>query len=281
MGFNLGDIIVDRVQYGYAETIETASKPSELLYTLTQLQDVSINITADSTDAVDNQGTLIKRFWKSKSGELSANNAMVNLNIIAAAAGEGSVTNADGDKLTMPKIITAKQNAEGTLEYTLCKPEHADQIVAETIKVNDFTNNGTSGKSYTKSAGTDGDATDSEFVYSNGKIKLPKVENGLFIIKYERKITKDQGARIINRGDKFPSTVKLTLKALVVDPCEVDTLRAAYIVIPSFQVSPELEISMTSDGQLPYNGVLQMSYCSEDKALYEIYYADDEENEED
>lgn len=277
MGFNLGDIIVDRVQYGYAETIETASKPSELLYTLTQLQDVSINITADSTDAVDNQGTLIKRFWKAKTGELSANNAMINLNIAAAAAGEGSVTSADGE-LTMPKIVTVHQNKEGTAEIELCKTEKAANIVAESIRVNDFSNNGTSGKAYAKGDGTD--ASESEFVYSDGKIKLPKVPGGTFIVKYERKIEKDKGARIINKGDKFPSTIRLTLKALVVDPCSVDTLRAAYIVIPSFQVSPELEISLTTDGQLPYNGVLQMNYCSAEKALYEIYYAEDDEEEE-
>lgn len=277
MGFNLGDIIVDRVQYGYAETIETASKPSELLYTLTQLQDVSINITADSTDAVDNQGTLIKRFWKAKTGELSANNAMINLNIAAAAAGEGSVTSADGE-LTMPKIVTVHQNKEGTAEIELCKTEKAANIVAESIRVNDFSNNGTSGKAYAKGDGTD--ASEAEFVYSDGKIKLPKVAGGTFIVKYERKIEKDKGARIINKGDKFPSTIRLTLKALVVDPCSVDTLRAAYIVIPSFQVSPELEISLTTDGQLPFNGVLQMDYCSAEKALYEIYYAEDDEEEE-
>ena len=279
MGFKLGDVIVDRVQYGYAESIETATKPSELLYTLTQLQDVSINITADSTDAVDNQGTLIKRFWRAKSGELSANNAMINFNIIAAAAGEGSIIIADGAEFTMPKIITVKQNKEGTLEYALCEQENASQIKAETIKVNDFTNNGTSGKGYAKGDGSDASAT--EFVYADGKIKLPKVPNGLFIIKYDRVVPKDRGVEIINRGDKFPSTVHLILKALVVDPCEVDVLRAAYIDIPSFQVSPELEISMTSDGQLPYNGVLQMSYCSDDKALYKIFYADDDDNAED
>ena len=105
--------------------------------------------------------------------------------------------------------------------------------------------------------------------------------NRTFIIKFERKVKVDAGVKIVNRGDKFPSTVKLTLKALVVDPCEVDTLRAAYIVIPSFQVSPELEISLTTDGQLQYSGQMQMDYCKDDKALYEIYYAEDDENKED
>ena len=268
MGFNLGDIIVDRVQYAFAEE----KKSGTPLYVLTQLQDVSVNITADSTDAVDNQGTLIKRFWKAKSGELTANNAMINLNIAAAAAGEGSVTSADGN-LYMPKIITASQNTEKNATVKL--GETAD-IDADSIKVSAFSTNGTKGTNYTK----DTAAKESAFSYSEGVVTLPTVENGNFIIKFERKVKADTGARIINRGDKFPSTVKLTLKALVVDPCEVDVLRAAYIVIPSFQVSPEIEISLTTDGQLQYSGSMQMDYCSAEKTLYEIYYAEDDEEDE-
>ena len=268
MGFNLGDIIVDRVQYAFAED-KTSGAP---LYVLTQLQDVYVNITADSTDAVDNQGTMIKRFWKAKSGELTANNAMINLNIAAAAAGEGSVVSADGT-LAMPKIITASQNA--AKDATVKLGESAD-IIDGTITVSAFSTNGTKGENYTKNT----QASENEFSYSEGTLTLPKVENATFIIKFERKVKNGEGAKIVNRGDKFPSTVKLTLKALVVDPCEVDVLRAAYIVIPSFQVSPELEISLTTDGQLQYSGSMQMDYCSTDKSLYEIYYADDDANKE-
>lgn len=265
MGFKLGDIIVDRVQYAFAESLK-----GDPLYVLTQLQDVSVNITADSTDAVDNQGTLIKRFWKAKSGELTANNAMINLNIAAAAAGEGSVVSSDGT-MFMPKIINATNNASKNATVKL--GETAD-IAEDSIKVSLFTN-GAKGDNFEKETA----ASPTKFAYSEGTVTLPEVE-GTFIIKYERKVKADAGVKIVNRGDKFPSTVKLTLKALVVDPCDVATLRAAYIVIPSFQVSPELEISLTTDGQLQYSGQMQMNYCSEEKALYEIYYADDDENEE-
>lgn len=85
------------------------------------------------------------------------------------------------------------------------------------------------------------------------------------------------GVKIVNEADKFPSTVKLTLKALAVDPCSPDVLRGVYIVIPSFQVSPEVEISLTTDGQLQYSGSMQMNYCSDTKALYEVYFADGDE----
>lgn len=267
MGFNLGDIVVDRVQYAFAEE----KKSGTPLYVLTQLQDVSVNITADSTDAVDNQGTLIKRFWKAKSGELTANNAMINLNIPAAAAGEGSVTVSDGT-LYMPKIITVAQNTEKNATVKLGETADIDET---SIKVSAFGANGTKGDNFAKNTA----ASETQFAYSEGTLTLPTVE-GTFIVKFERKVKADAGARITNRGDKFPSTVKLTLKALVVDPCEVDVLRAAYIVIPSFQVSPELEISLTTDGQLQYSGSMQMDYCKADKALYEIYYADDDEEKE-
>ena len=48
MAFMLDDIIIDRIQYGMAEDFN-----GNPLYTLTQLADATINITAESKDAVD------------------------------------------------------------------------------------------------------------------------------------------------------------------------------------------------------------------------------------
>ena len=67
MAFRLDDIIIDRLQYGVAMDFS-----DNLLYVLTQLSEASINISAESTDAVDNLGTLIKRFWRGKTGEFTA-----------------------------------------------------------------------------------------------------------------------------------------------------------------------------------------------------------------
>lgn len=45
--------------------------------------------------------------------------------------------------------------------------------------------------------------------------------------KYDRSV--GAGVSITNRADKFPQTVKLTLKALAVDPCHSDVLKGLYI----------------------------------------------------
>ena len=64
MAFRLGDLIVDRIIMGTAE-----DSNGNLLYTLTNLQDASIEITADSEDAVDGTGAIIKTFYRAKNGK--------------------------------------------------------------------------------------------------------------------------------------------------------------------------------------------------------------------
>ena len=48
MAFKLGDVIVDRLQFGYG-----ATSKGNPLYALTQLTNANIDITADSTDITD------------------------------------------------------------------------------------------------------------------------------------------------------------------------------------------------------------------------------------
>lgn len=258
MAFKLDDIIIDRVQYGYAEDFN-----GNPLYVLTQLADATINISAESKDAVDSTGTLIKRFWQGKSGEFTANNAMINLNVIGAASGEGkTVATAELPK-DMPKIIVAKKGDEVKLT----------NFVDGTVAVSALGTNGAMGTVYKKAVSA---STSAFAITEEGVVTLPTDPDVTqFIIKYDRKVT--SGVAITNKADKFPSTVRLTLKALAVDPCSADTLRACYIVLPSFQVSPEVEISLTTDAQQAYSGSLQVDYCSTDKALYHIYMAEEDE----
>ena len=259
MAFKLDDIIIDRIQYGVAETFD-----GELLYTLTQLADATIDITAESKDAVDATGTLIKRFYQGKAGEFTANNAMLNLNILGAASGEGKLTASETAAIAMPKIITVKAGETVTLT----------NFVEGTIVVNALSTNGAMGKAYTQS--TSASTTAFGFAEDTGVLTPPTdTEETQYIVKYTRNV--ESGVAIKNKADKFPGTVKLTLKALAVDPCSADTLRAVYIVMPSFQVSPEVSLNLTTDAQMEYKGTLQVNYCSADKELYSIYFAEEDE----
>lgn len=53
MAFKLGDLVIDRIVNGVAE-----NSAGKLLFLLTNLQEASIEVTADSVDAVDGTGTI-------------------------------------------------------------------------------------------------------------------------------------------------------------------------------------------------------------------------------
>lgn len=267
MAFKLDDIIIDRIQYGVAEDFE-----GNLLYVLTQLADATIDITAESKDAVDSTGTLIKRFYQGKSGEFTANNAMLNLNILAAASGSAKEEATDSATIEMPRVVAVKAGKTVTIG-------DKEELVEGSIKVYELTPSGSMGKEYKQ-----GTAGKDSFGVA-GKIITPptdKDEDGndipQYIVKYMRKVK--SGVAVRNKADKFPGTVKLTLKALCVDPCSADTLRACYIELPSFQVSPEVSLNLTTDAQMEYKGTLQVDYCSADKSLYNIYLCEEDDEDE-
>lgn len=258
MAFKLGDIVIDKLHMAMAESFDGTP-----LYVLTQLADATIDIAADSKDAVDKDGTLIKKFWQGKKGTLTANNAMINFNVIASASGSDAVIATESNKVPMPKLVTVKAGETVTLK----------DYVEGTVKVNALATNGSMGVAYTQAA----TASDTEFgLTSAGLLTPPTDANEVqYIVRYDRTVS--NGAVIKNKADEFPQTVRLLIKALAVDPCAADTLKACYIYIKSFQVSPEVSLALQTDAKLEYKGDLQVDYCSTDKTLYEIYWADDDE----
>ena len=247
---------------GYAESTDQTTP----LYALTQLSDATIETTAESKDATDAEGNLIKRFWQGKSGTFTATNAMLNLAILAAKSGNDAEMATANHIINMPKIVTVKASVT-TLDIT--------DAVADTILVNAFTNDGSLGKAYT--LGTTASAT--EFSVTSNTLTLPTDASNTekYVVKYIRRVS--DGVKIVNGAGAYPKTVRLTLKAVGVAPCEPDILKPLYIVLPSFQPSPETTINLTTDGQLDFNGDLQVAYCDEDKVLYQIFAAEDDVEE--
>ena len=232
MAFTIDGIVIDRIQYGIAEDFS-----GNILYTLTQLADAEIAITAESKEARDATGTLIKKFYTGKSGTFTANNAIIDFNILAEAAGTAKQIAAEGAAIVMPGVKTV---AVGTESIELAG------VVEGTVSVIGIAGNGTMVKSYTLGTG---------FQLADGTLTLPTDAEGVaeFVVKYDRNVT--SGMKVVNKADEFPRTIKLTLKALAVDVCNPDVVRSVLIELPSFQVSPEVNLSLTTDAQLQYSGV--------------------------
>lgn len=351
MSFRLGDIVVKDILYAMASNITTGDP----LYILTQLSEASIAITADSNDITDKDGNIVLRNFRSKSGEFSATNAFINMNVMAAAGATTDLA-AVGNALVAPKIIKVAKSATASV---------LQDVVAGSITVNQYFGDGNLGKSYelgvsasdTEFAVTtgsttvyafpdvtasyvvveeqtdlpaSGDASKKYIVKDTGKVYswdstldtpdyvedttitaevvdvLPTTgsENKLYVvtsdstvhgcivtvtpdgtttvtlptdpeadyyvIKYKRTFT--EGAIITNSANKFPDSVNMLLKVTYYDLCSKDELKAAYIEMPSFKVSPETTLSFNPESPtMDFNGTLEIDYCSDDKELYRIY----------
>lgn len=246
MAFKIDDIIVDRIQMAYME--ETNGTP---IGTLTQLSEATLEVTAESTDSVDKDGTLIKRFWRGKTGTFTATNAMLNLNVMAQMSGtKKAVASASNVFENVPGLAIVKIASGATAVLPGYVPNSA--------KVNYLYNNGTMGDTVPLDqyaiATADGVTTftaPAEKPTEDGE-RIKEIDR--VIVRYNRDAT--AGVAIHNSADKFPQTIRLILKVLIVDPCDASTLRAAIIDIPSFQPSPEVSITFSSEGTIDEEYVL-------------------------
>lgn len=274
MAFKLGDVIVDRLQFGYGA--KTNGTP---LYALTQLTQANIDITAESTDINDKDGNLVYRKYTGKKGEVTATNAFLNLAVVETISATDAEIATTDKGVVMPMIQIVK--AGDTLDIT--------GYVEGSIHVNALSTKGSMGKDEFKK-GSAASATEYAIKHTDASgdpdntpasdVLEPPTADGetQYIVKYKKTIK--SGAKITNSGKKFPKSHELFFKALVVDKCETDVLKAAIIHIPSFMPSPEFSLALQGgDSQtMDYKGSMMLNACSTDGELFSIYYIDEEDD---
>lgn len=259
--FRLGNFNIDEIIQGTAESFA-----GELLYSLDQLSSASIEISSESTDITDKNGNVVRTIYRSKTGTFTATNAFLHPQLMNAASGSDIEYASDTHVIVMPKIMLIKAGATITLD---------EGIDDSTIKVIGIFGNGANSEPLVK----DTTASEGKYAYDDTtrQITLPDGGDDMpvnYLVKFDR--DNEKGIKLTNTADKFPKTVTLTLYCSYVDPCD-DTLKACYVVLPSFQPSPETTINLSADEQeMDFNGSIQVDYCGGDKLLYAIYFPDED-----
>ena len=271
MAVQLGDIIIEKFQYGYGEAFDGTP-----LYILTQLQELNLEVTSDPIEVRDKDGNLVKKIYKSKDGSLSCQNAFINTNLIAASSGSNPVIATEGDAVVMPKMIVVEKGTEADL---------SDMVSGGVPTVCAMNPNGSMGKVFylagSKDAegntrGTQGQADADCFAVVEGKLVLPTADVEQFFVEYDRDVT--DGIKIQNSINEFPKSHVLKLKAVYFDPCAKDTLLPVYVVIHSFAPNVDVTIPLNTEAQIDFGGSMEVDYCSKDKVLYTLYFPNDIED---
>ena len=267
MAFILGNFSIDEIIEATAEDFD-----GNLLYSLDQLSQASIEISSEKTDFTDKNGNIVRSIYANKTGTFSAQNAFLHPQIINATTGARiSVASSSAPITRAPKIELL---AAGAAAYALDATADDNSIQVIGIYGNGANSNALTPAQAGGSASFDPDTLNGTYEYdtATNRITLPAAATGApinYLVKYDRSYT--AGIKITNSVKSFPDTVKLTLYCSYVDPCD-DSLKALYVVLPSFQASPETTLQLQRGEQtMDFNGNIQTAYCESGQTLYIIY----------
>jgi hypothetical protein len=272
MSFKLGDVIIDRLQFGYG-----AKKSGSPLYALTQLQEATIDISADSTDIKNKDGNLVYRKYSGKTAEVNATNAFINLAVIEAISGADAEIATDENTIRMPIIQTVSAGdklditgyVDGTVTVSAIYNGALD--TSKTYKVG-------SAASATEYAITKTEANEEEGIEASVVLTPPTDSDEVeYFVKYTKEVK--SGAKISISADKYPKAHELYFKALAVDPCDKENFKPVVIHIEEFIPSPEVSLALQGgDSQtMDYKGAILANTCSTKKTLVEVYFVDEDE----
>jgi hypothetical protein len=264
---NLSNFIVDRVISGVGYRSDDS-----VLFKMDQCQNTSITCGSESTDIVDNVGSPIMTLYRSKTCEISGENAILDFNLTAVQMGtEKNIASADATILVpAQEVFDVPAVADGeTATYAL---KHTP--VAAPAFLYALNNDSSLGDKYT--LGTTASAT--EFAVANGVVTLPTgvAANTQMFISYE--YNAESAVEIVNSAQNFPKSCKLVLRVLGYNPCNKDNKLGAYIIFPSFEMSPDFDLSLNVGEAQSWSGKASQDYCSKDKRLMSIVVVDEDDD---
>ncbi len=264
--FALGNFAVKEIIYAVAQDFS-----DNILYTLDQLKNASIEVSSDPTEIKDKDGNVVRTIYPSKTGKFNSSSALLSPALINSHSGSEMQSASAEKPIQMPKIAVVPAGASIKVNDL--------GLNGSTLKVIGLFNNGANGVQLKQ--GSTASANSNTYTYAADKnvatVVVPAAQEGApdkYLLKYERNVT--SGYALENKVTEFPDAQKFTLYAAIVDPCH-DAFRSAYIYIPSFQPDPSMNVNLNSDNQeVDFNGNINTDYCGSDKVLYYIYFPDED-----
>ena len=264
MAFDVNNFVVDHVLRG----VMTSSHDGTVLWSVNQITDPTLTISTESSTAVDALGSTIATFYRGKNAEFSATNSLFDLGLYAAqngtekqvAAQNAPIVATAFETLTVPSDGFAVQLAhtprETPAEIYLLK---GDGTLSDVL-------------TYSAAAGA------GKFTYDSATatITLPSTATAgsEYFIQYEYDAT--SAVAVTGNAVDFPVAGKFVMEVLGTDVCDQTTLIHAYIIFPNAKLSPDVEVSFTTDGNHPFTIVANQAYCDSQKTLFQIIIPEEE-----
>jgi hypothetical protein len=233
----------------------------DILYTIKDVSNFSISNSAETVDAVDGLGNVIDTYLRSKTAEMSGENAIFDLPLAATMAGT-KVSTGEVD-INFHDVLTV---AKGATEVTLSETpkQGGEPVVVYTVN-----NDGTLKDKI--EVGAAGGAT-----YADGKITFtasPAVDGDISVfIPYT--YTEAKATKFENFADAATIPSRVVVEGLGRDVCDHHQVYF-YITAPYAELSYDGEFGFATDSTYNFTLNCKKPYCSDD-GLYAVIVVDAE-----
>ena len=262
MAFDMNNFVIDRVLRG----VMLSHTDDSVMFSINQITNPQLTVSSESTDAVDALGVPIQTFYRAKTCEFSAENALFDLSLMAVQNGTTKNVASTTSTVRTPAFETIDIDGTST-SYTL-KHTPAEEIT----KIYLLNGDSTLGTVYEKA--TSANATNFAL---NGAILTPPTglakDDQLFVI-YEYDAT--EAVSVVSSAKNFPTGGKFIMEVLGTDVCDSTKLIYAYLIFPNFKLSPDFDWSIATDSTHNFSGKAQQEYCDKNKTLFQLVVPGDE-----
>lgn len=265
MAFNPNELVLERIR----SVEEYDPETKELTGRYTQVEDPSLQTSAEGTDVTDAMGTPIMTFYNAQTGTFSFTNSIFSLDLAASQFGTSKKVASGDDKIVAPVSETLTIGADHTvvLKYVPVGTEGAEVKYVKVIN-----DDNTFGKTYEVSAlaGADKFTLNAE----EKKITLPEGVTGRVFVNYEREA--ENAVKVTKTTDSVPAVKSLLIHAIFHNPCNKNIVYAGYISCPRAQIDPSsVELNLTAEGKHAASYILQKPYCDAEAKLFDIIVTQD------
>jgi hypothetical protein len=256
MAFDVSNFVIDRILRG----VMTSTADGSVMYSINQIENPSLECTADEKKAVDALGTTIQTYHLAKNATLSAENSMFDLSLMATQLGTEKKVATTASKITVPAFETIDvAGATAVLKHT--PTETLTAIYA-------LKGDSTMGTKYLPNA----TATADKFAFDleSKTITLPTgvtVGSQIFVM-YE--YLSDAAVEVVNSANSFPKAGKFVMEVLGNDVCDPTTLIYAYVIFPNAKLDPNTTVQFSTESKHPFKMLAQQAYCDKQKTLFKI-----------
>lgn len=263
--FNPNELVLEKIRS--VEEYDPAT--SELTGRYTQIEEPSLQTSADGTQVTDAMGAEIATFYNAQTGTFSFNNSLFSLDLAASQFGsEKEIANSE-NKIIVPVSEVVNINNDGTavLKYIPVGLAGAEVKYAKVINENN-----TFGENYEVAA----TAGEGKFVLNaeTKTLTFPEGTKGRVFVQYSRET--DKAVKVTKKTDGMPKVKTLLIHAIFHDPCNINLVYAGVINVPRAQINPEnVELNLAPDGKHPAEYKLQKPYCDETAKLFDIIVSED------